>query len=152
MAIRCRTGSIHCFRKVRRSSRMHQVAGVVCTQTQENAFLARCRSRWTQARWCLEDSICIIRIWCNRCLPTRASRRSFRYKLNKRLSLELTLLSTQTLVIIFHRMECLSPCIHPVTTQINSIKCMACKATPKTARSSQRTIWNRNRKTWKWAI
>lgn len=145
-------GFIHCFRKVRRSSRMRQVVEVVCTQIQENGFLGRCRSRWTQARWCLEVSTCIIHIWCNRCSPTQVSRRSFQYKLNKRLSLALILLSTRIQVIISLRMECLNQCIRPVSTQTNSIKCMVCKATHKTAQNSQRTIWNPNQKTSKWAI
>ena len=145
-------GFIHCFRKVRRSLRIHQVVEVVCTQIRENEFLARCRSRWTQARWCLEVSICIIHTWCSRCSPTQVSRHSSLYKLNKRLSWVLILLSTRIQAIISRRMECLNQSIHPVSTRTSSTKCTVFKATHRTALNLQKTIWNRNRKTSKWAI
>ena len=151
-AILCHTVSIRCFRKVRHFSRMPRVVEVVCTQAQENAFLDRCQSNRTQIRWCLGVSTCIIHIWCNRCSPTQVFRRSFQCKLSKHLSLELILLSTQTLVITILHMECLKQDIRPVTTKTNSIKCMVCQATQKPALSLPRKIWNPNQKTSKWAI
>ena len=143
--------STHCFLKVKPSSRTRRVVEAAFTLPLENELLDKCQSKWTQTRWCLEVSTCTIHTWCSRCWPTQVFRRSFQCKLNKHLSLELIRLLMLILAITILHMGCQKQGIRLVTIKTNSIKCMVCQVTHKTALSLQRTIWNRNKRTSKWA-
>jgi hypothetical protein len=97
-------------------------------------------------------STCIIHIWCNRCSRTQVCRRSCRCKLNKHLNSGPIHLLMLIPVITIHHMECQKQGIRLVTIRTNSIQCMVCRVTHKTAPNLLRMSWNLNKRTSKWVI